>query len=125
VDEENFTNYLLRVSAYTGGEVIIMPDKVLATLLSSTALLNIADYLFTLRAVHVLGRPEANPVIKSILHTPWFPIYKVILVPLCVCFLWYFRDKVRCTRLIPLGAAVSFAVYTVLTGWHIYMQFFV
>ncbi|HHX74293.1 MAG TPA: hypothetical protein GX699_05245 [Firmicutes bacterium] len=101
-----------------------MHDKVLAALLSLTALLNIADYIFTLRAVHVLGKPEANPVIDSILHTPWFPIYKVIFVPLCICFLWYVRDKVRYTRLIPLGAAVSFAVYAVLTGWHIYMQFF-
>ena len=101
-----------------------MRDKILAYLLALTAILNVADYAFTLRAVHIMGKAEANPVMDAILHTPFFPIYKVILVPLGIYFLWRVRNKVRFTRhLIRLGAAVGFVVYGALTGWHIWGQF--
>ena len=93
----------------------------LAILLFNIALLSIIDYLFTIRAVS-RGLKEFNPVMDPILHTPLFPLIKVVFVPLALLWAWLNHDRWQHNRLINLGIWILFLVYGVLTVWHILLQ---
>ena len=100
-----------------------MRDRLLAFLLASVALFNMADYLFTVRAVYILDKPEANPLIDAALGTPWFAIVKVLLVPLACWLIWRSRHRWKKARpLIHAGILTLFVAYGWLTLYHVYWQ---
>ena len=100
-----------------------MRDRLLACLLASVALFNVADYAFTLRAVYILQKPEANPLINAALGTPWFAVVKVLLVPLACWLIWHSRRRWRKAKpLIHAGVLVLFVAYGWLTLYHAYWQ---
>ncbi len=102
-----------------------MPDKTLKSLLIALAAMNIADYLFTLRAIYILGVPEANPFMDAALGTPLFFIIKVVLVTAGIWLIWRLRH--RWMHRTVIAGLLGFAVlaYGGVTLWHIYGQFFI
>ena len=101
-----------------------MKDRPLLIALWCIGIFNVLDYAFTMRAIYILGVPEANPAMDAALGTPWFATVKLLLVPLGLYFIWRVRNRVRLAKpVVMFGIAVSFAAYTILTGWHIYGQF--
>lgn len=84
-----------------------------------TGAFNIADYFFTLEAIGA-GMAEGNPFMDAILHTPWFPVAKLIAVPAGLYLLW--RVKERVPR-VKYYAAVPFFAYSALTVYHLYLYF--
>lgn len=97
-----------------------MRDRILAAVLLSIMLFKVADYLFTLRAVNVLGAPEANPLIDAMLGTPWFFIAKIILPAIGLYAIWRFRRGARAVFLYAL--LIPFAAYAWLTAFHVWWQ---
>ena len=59
-----------------------------------------------------MGYEEANPLVKSILHTPLFPIYKLLMVPSLLILIWVLRKKVGKRLIIYTGTL--FTVYLLL-----------
>ncbi|HBX22288.1 MAG TPA: hypothetical protein DEF34_01435 [Desulfotomaculum sp.] len=98
-----------------------MKQLKIAILLFNIALLSIIDYLYTLRAVS-RGLKEYNPVMDPILHTPLFPLIKVVFVPLALLWAWINRDKWQHNWLINLSLWILFLVYMALTVWHMTVQ---
>ena len=97
-----------------------MRDKVLKWVLIILGALNVADFLFTLRAVYILGVPEGNPYMDALLGTAWFAVVKLLLVPLGLYFIWRRRHGMRWVSMSLL--AVVFAAYTWVTVYHIISQ---
>ena len=71
-----------------------MQENKLRFMLYAVALFNVADYFLTLAAVSK-GAAEGNPVMDAILHTPWFPVLKLVAVPLALLWIWRVRRRVR------------------------------
>ena len=98
-------------------------DRLFLYILWTIGIFNLADYAFTMRAIYILGVPEANPVMDAALGTPFFALVKLVLVPLGLYFIWWVRGSIRLARpLMLVGVGVSFAAYTLLTAYHIYGQ---
>ena len=97
-----------------------MRDKVLKWVLISLGALNVADYLFTLRAVYILGVPEGNPYMDALLGTAWFGIVKLVLVPLGLYYIWRLRHGMGFVSRTLLGVAL--AAYAWVTVYHIVNQ---
>ena len=99
-----------------------MTSRQLSFMLVTVCFLNIADYLFTLRALSY-GALEANPLMNPIIaEFPGF-IVKVILAPLGLLFIWHTRQKWnRAKPLIIAGVYTLFIAYSAVTIWHIYGQ---
>ena len=100
-----------------------MSDKTLKSILVTLGLLNIADYLFTQRAINVLLHPEANPIINLTLGTPWFFIVKVIGVSIALLYIWHIREKWMQNKIISRLLYFVTLAYGSVTVWHLYGQF--
>ena len=98
-----------------------MKDRTLKIMLLSVWLFNSIDYVSTKIAI-ANGVPEGNAAIDAIIGTMWFPIVKLVLVPLGLYLIWIVRGKIR--RPVLLAVGVPFVAYSLLTGWHIWGQFF-
>ena len=95
-----------------------MKDKMLRIALTIIGIFNIADYFFTRRAI-AAGMVESNPIMDAILHTPIFPLYKLVIVTGFIFFIWYSRKRWnRLTPLITLGIVVLVVAYSGVTIWH-------
>ena len=96
-----------------------MHENKLRFMLIAVALFNAADYFLTLAAVSK-GAVEGNPFMDAILHTPFFPLVKLVAVPVGLYWLWVVRHKARpgFMRLVW----VAFLAYGFLTVWHTYVQ---
>ena len=89
------------------------------------ALLNIADYGFTMRAVYILNVPEANPFMDMALGTPLFAVVKLLIVPLFCYLLYITRDKWQNKLYLTGLLSFVFLAYSGVTLWHIYGQFMI
>ena len=88
------------------------------TMLILTGLFNIMDYFFTRKAI-AAGMVESNPAMNAILHTPIFPLYKLIIVTGFIIFVWYSRKWWKGLRpLITAGVWLVFLAYSCVTVWH-------
>ncbi len=54
---------------------------------------NVADYFLTLRCLES-GFVEGNPIMAPVVGTAWFPIIKIILVPLGLYLVWRVRNQI-------------------------------
>ena len=91
----------------------------LKTILITTGVFNAADYFFTMQAI-AAGMAEGNPVMDSILHTPWFPIIKLLVVPFGLYLIWRARNMVPRLK---YYAWVPFLAYGALTAYHMFLFF--
>ena len=66
-------------------------EGVLKYFLIGVAAFNIADYLLTTLALQ-FGYREINPLMDLIIHTPFFPILKIVLIPLMLYSIWRKRE---------------------------------
>ena len=98
-----------------------MRDKTLKWMLITLGLFNIIDYISTTVAI-ANGVAEGNAAMDAIIGTALFPIVKLVLVPLGLYLIWIVRGKIR--RPVLLAVGVPFVAYSLLTGWHIWGQFF-
>ena len=97
-----------------------MKSRKLFFMLITICVLNIADYLFTLRALSY-GALEANPLMNPIIAEFMGFVVKVLLVPLGLLFIWHTRHKwSRAKPLIIAGIYALFIAYSAVTVWHIY-----
>ena len=97
-----------------------MRDRLLAAILISIGIFKAADYLFTLRAINVLGKVEANPLMDAILHTPWFFVAKILFPLIGLTAIWHFRNRAR--PIFLYGLLIPFVAYGWLTLHHAYWQ---
>ena len=103
----------------------IQQTRMMAFLLISLFIMNIADYFFTVRALS-WGIIEWNPLINAIAHTQLFPILKIGLVSAFLLFIWLFRYHInRLLLLIMTELWLVFGFYALVNGWHIYGQFYI
>ncbi len=98
--------------------------KTLAFLLISISAFNIADYIFTERAIS-WGIEEANPWVLLMMETGYYPFLKIGLVSFLLLGIWYARFHFNnLSRAIIFGLWLTFVSYFAVTVWHIYGQFF-
>ncbi len=83
-------------------------ERTLFYLLIGTAAFNAADYMLTLLALR-LGYRELNPLMDLVVHTPYFPLIKLVLIPIMLYYVWVRRHLVG--RRIMLYAWIAFLVY--------------
>lgn len=98
-----------------------MTDRILKYILIALAAMNVADYLFTLRAIYVMGVPEANPLMDLALGTPLFGVIKCLLIPALCYVLWRARHHWRRPAIVGLLMFVT-AAYSGVTVWHLIGQ---
>ncbi|MGI6149215.1 MAG: hypothetical protein GX195_01400 [Firmicutes bacterium] len=84
-------------------------DTVLLLLLMGIGVLNVADYFFTDLLVVRGGHIELNPLMRGLQGTPFFPLYKLVAIPLGLWFLWRVRHLVR--RRMMFLIWLTFCVY--------------
>ncbi len=90
-------------------------DKWIAYILVAIGALNFADYFLTLRALS-FGIEEGNPYMDALIGTPWFPIVKLLLVPLGLYRIWTLRDGMGwISRSLLILALLA---YSWVTGYH-------
>jgi len=93
----------------------------LKAVLCALAAMNVADYLFTLRAIYVLRVPEANPIMDMTLGTPLFGAIKCLLIPALCYLLWRARHRWQRPAIHALLLFVTVA-YSGVTVWHLIGQ---
>ena len=101
-----------------------MKDKTLKPILITLAFLNVLDYGFTMRAVYVLGIPEANPFMDMALGSPLFAAVKLLIVPGFCYIVWHTRQHWQHRAIIGALLGFVFLAYTGVTFWHFWGQFF-
>ena len=82
-------------------------------------ILNLLDYALTL--INRGKFEEANPLTRLIIdNTLLLTILKLIIVPLCLYVLWYYKDKL----IVKIGVVVLYIVYlyAVILGVLIYVK---
>ena len=82
-------------------------------------ILNLLDYALTL--LNHGKFEEANPLTRLIIdNTLLLTILKLIIVPLCIYVLWYYKDKL----IVKIGVVVLYIVYlyAVILGVLIYVK---
>ncbi|WP_242661376.1 DUF5658 family protein [Alkaliphilus metalliredigens] len=89
--------------------------KLLWVLLFGTGVFNVCDYFLTLKAIG-MGYEEANPLVDGILHTPLFPITKLLIVPALLVLIWFLRKRV--------GKRVMLYAWTVFIAYFSLMIYF-
>lgn len=100
-----------------------MTKPYIIILLIAICILNITDYFFTVKAIS-LGANEANPIMNAIIHTPLFPVVKLILVPGSLLLIWIYRFKIkRLQTLILVLLWIVFAGYLSVKVYHLYWQY--
>lgn len=98
-----------------------MTERMLKAVLCALAAMNVADYLFTLRAIYVMGVPEANPLMDLTLGTPLFGLIKCIIIPAACWMLWRARHHWWRPAIVGLLLFVTVA-YSGVTVWHVWGQ---
>jgi len=96
----------------------------LSKILICLVVFNAIDYVATTCAI-THGIKEYNPIMNSILHTSLFPVYKLLIIPVALYWVWTVRAKWQHNRVIMAGMIGLFVVYAMLTGWHLCGQLFV
>ncbi len=91
-------------------------DRCIGYTLIAIGVFNFADYLLTLRALS-LGIPEGNPYMDALIGTPWFPIVKLVIVPVGLYRIWMLRHGMGWISRTLLGLLL--AAYTWVTVYHI------
>lgn len=95
-------------------------ESTLWALLIGIAAFNVADYLFTSLALG-LGFRELNPVMDLVVHTPYFRLIKVVLIPLMLYYIWRQRhlagQRVLAYTWIAFLAYLALMVYFKLNVW--------
>ena len=83
--------------------------------------LNLFDYTMTLKQVNKYGIDiEANPIMRlAMCNEGLFFVVKVLLVTLWLYILYLNQDNTIC----KLGSWVLLAVYGILAGYHVYLNF--
>lgn len=85
----------------------------LALLLILLGIFNVGDYYFTLKAA-AIGYQELNPLISPIIGTLYFPMVKLIIIPLLLLIIWLLRFKVHCIRLHIYVLLLFFSYFTLI-----------
>jgi hypothetical protein len=94
----------------------------LRKILIGLVIFNIIDYIATTRAI-AHGAEEYNPIMNAILHSPLFPVYKLLIIPAALYWAWSVRAKWQHNRVILASMFGLFVVYATLTGWHLWGTF--
>jgi len=68
-------------------------ESILLFLLVAVSIFNVIDYFVTMQSI-CRGFVEGNPVINAILHTPFFPLLKIVVIPLALFFIWQVRRHI-------------------------------
>jgi len=97
---------------------------VLRIILIGLVIFNVIDYTATTRAISY-GAEGYNPIMNAILATPLFPVYKLMIIPAALYWVWHVRAKWQHNRVILASMYGLFMVYATLTGWHVWGQLFV
>lgn len=58
---------------------------------------NILDYYFTLRAL-AAGFKELNPLINAVVNTLYFPLIKLVVIPLLLVLIWCLHSRINQER---------------------------
>ncbi len=95
----------------------------LRQVLIGLVIFNAIDYVATIRAISH-GAEEHNPIINAILYTPLFPLYKLLIIPAALYWVWFVRTKWQHNRVILVDMIGLFVLYAMLTGWHLWGQLF-
>lgn len=84
----------------------------LLLLLLLIGLFNVIDFFATQDLVVYGGHGEWNPLMRGLVGTPYFAVYKLVLIPLGLLFLWLVRETVvsKYMRLV----SVTCGLYTLL-----------
>lgn len=85
----------------------------IAVLLITIGIFNVGDYYFTLKAT-IIGYQEFNPLISLIIGTVYFPVVKLIIIPLLLFVIWLLRFKVHCIRLHIYVLLLFFSYFTLI-----------
>ncbi len=91
-----------------------MASSRLRNILSAIGLFNAADCLLTLHLLQY-GFVEGNPLMASVVETPWFVLIKIVLVPAALYFVWIVRDRVG--KVASAALWVCAGIYTGLMGY--------
>lgn len=80
----------------------------LLRLLILTGIFNVLDFFFTQDLVVYGVHGEWNPLMRGLVGTPYFAIYKLVLIPLGLLILWLARETVapKYIRLVRLTCGV-------------------
>ncbi|MFO8060992.1 MAG: DUF5658 family protein [Bacillota bacterium] len=87
--------------------------------LISLGVFNAIDYMLTLRCLEG-GLLEGNPIMAPIVGTAWFPLIKVILVPLGLYMIWKVRYQIG--TIARASVLLATGVYAGLM-WYFWMVF--
>jgi len=87
-------------------------------LLVGVTVFNLLDYLLTLFFLQA-GFRELNPIISPLVHTPYFPFLKLVIIPLLLCFIWRVRQSLNGRR-IMFYARILFGAYLLLMVYFSY-----
>jgi len=63
-------------------------------MLTLIAVFNIVDFFATEDLVTFGDHSEWNPLMRGLVGTPYFAIYKLVLIPMGLLFLWSVRSSV-------------------------------
>jgi len=93
-----------------------VPCRRLLWMLVLTALFNTVDYFATQDLVVFGQQKEWNPLMRPIVGTAYFTVYKLVIIPLGLLFLWFVRGRIvpRYLGLVRLlcGTYALLMVYT-------------
>ena len=95
--------------------MINMKDRILKYILIALAAMNILDYLFTLRAIYVMGATEANPIMAAAMDAGLFGPVKLLAVPGLCYLMWRVRHRWRRPAIVGLLMFVTSAYSGALT----------
>lgn len=73
------------------------------------AVLNILDYILTYYLFHIGLIAEANPIMRPLLynHPILLLLLKIIIIPVCIYFLWIYRE----VRISKISIKLVFVAY--------------
>ena len=69
-------------------------DRHLLWLLTVIGLFNIIDFFATQDLVTFGEHSEWNPLMRGLIGTPYFAVYKLVLIPLGILSLWFMRRAI-------------------------------
>ncbi len=95
-------------------------ERIFRCLLFGVAVFNVLDYLLT-EIFLLAGYRELNPVMGLIEGTPYFPLVKLVIIPLLLYFVWWLRygvgNRILYYTWFTFGAYLSLMIYFVIHLW--------
>lgn len=85
------------------------------------ALFSVIDYFATARAT-AYGVAELNPIMDAIVHTPLFPLLKLVIIPGALLGIYVIRERWMHRMVLVAGMWILLCVYGALTAWHVWGQ---